>query len=89
MPREEIENAVRDILAKNSHGIKIPVDFSAGESLFLRGIVDSFGIFPFVHALEARFHIKIKKGDIHPGNLETIENVTAFISKKQREEERK
>ena len=89
MQREEIENAVRDILAKNSHGIKIPVGFPASESLFLRGIVDSFGIFPFVHALEARFHIKIKKGDIHPGNLETIENVTAFISNKQKGEERK
>lgn len=83
MQQEEIENAVRDILAKKNHGIKIPVDFPAGESLFLRGIVDSFGIFPFVHALEARFHIKIKKGDIHPGNLETIENLTAFISNKQ------
>ncbi|MFH1209128.1 MAG: acyl carrier protein [Candidatus Omnitrophota bacterium] len=88
MQQEEIENAVRDILAKNNHGIKMPRDFSAKESLFLRGIVDSFGVFPFVHALEVRFYIKIKKSDIHPGNLETIENLTAFISKKQKEGER-
>jgi acyl carrier protein len=89
MQREEIDSTVRDILTENNHGIKMPKDFPAGESLFLRGIVDSFGVFPFVHALEARFHIKIRKSDIHPGNLETIENLTAFISRRQKEGERK
>ena len=83
MEREEIEKAVREILTREHHGAKIPMGFPSNESLFLKGIVDSFGVFPFVKALEIRFKVKIKKRDIHPGTLETIENVTDFINKKK------
>lgn len=86
MQREEIEKAIRDILEKDHRGMKLPRDFPVGESLFLRGVIDSFGVFPFVRVLEARFHIKIGKRDIHPGNLETIENLISFVFHKKNKE---
>lgn len=88
MEQEEIKKIIRDILMRDDYGIKMPGDFAANESLFLQGIIDSFGIFPFVSELQARFNINIKNSEIHPGNLETIENTATFIYNKKRKEEK-
>lgn len=83
MGREEIKKIIKGILIQNNYGIKMPSDFAADESLFLRGVIDSFGIFPFINELQTQFNVKIENSDIHPGNLETIENVTTFIYNKE------
>ena len=82
MESEEIKTIVRGILTKNNFGLKMPNDFATNQSLFLQGVIDSFGIFPFVNELQARFNIHIKHREIHPGNFETIENIITFIYKK-------
>lgn len=87
MEPEEIKKIIKDILAHNNYGVKMPADFAADSSLFLQGIIDSFGIFPFVNELQAQFNLKIKNSEIHPGNLETIENISAFIYNKKRKGE--
>ena len=89
MRPEEIEKTIKDILVRNNYGIKMPRDFPVGDSLFLHGIIDSFGIFPFVRELQARFDVKITNSEIHPGSLETIENVTFFIQGKTKRKEGK
>ncbi len=83
---EDIKKIIKDLLRHNNYGVKMPGDFAANESLFLHGVIDSFGIFPFVNELQARFNINIKNSEIHPGNLETIENIAAFIYNKKRKE---
>jgi acyl carrier protein len=84
MRREEIKKEIQELLSEKSFGVKMPRDFSTHDSLFLRGVVDSFGIFPFVHELQSHFQVVISKGEIHPGNLETIENAATFIYNKKR-----
>ena len=79
MEQGEIERIIIHILTSNNYGIKMPRGFSIEESLLLRGIIDSFGVFLFIHELEACFGIKIEKNEIHPGNLETIKKVTTFV----------
>ena len=83
MEPEEIKKIIKDILMHNNYGVKMPGDFAANESLFLQGVIDSFGIFPFINELQARFNINIKDSEIHPGNLETIENIATFIYNKK------
>ena len=79
MEQEEIKKIIKDILMCNNYGVKMPGDFANSESLFLQGVIDSFGIFPFINELQARFNINIKDSEIHPGNFETIENIATFI----------
>jgi len=83
MGREEIKKIIKDILIQKNYGVKMPGDFATDESLFLRGVIDSFGIFPFINELQAQFNVKIENKEIHPGNLETVENVTTFIYNKK------
>lgn len=85
MEPEEIKKIIKDILMYNNYGVKMPGDFTSDESLFLQGVIDSFGIFPFINELQARFNINIKDSEIHPGNLETIENIGTFIYNKKSE----
>jgi acyl carrier protein len=85
MESEEIKKIIKDTLMQNNYGIKMPVDFAVNESLFLHGVIDSFGIFPFINELQVRFNINIKDSEIRPGNLETIENIATFIYNKKNE----
>lgn len=83
MEPEEIKKIIKNTLMQNNYGAKMPVGFAADESLFLHGVIDSFGIFPFINELQARFNINIKDSEIHPGNLETIEKIASFIYNKK------
>lgn len=85
MEFEEIKKIIKDILMQNSYGNKMPADFAFNAPLFLHGIIDSFGIFPFINQLQARFNIDIKDKEIYPRNFETIESVATLIYNKKRE----
>ena len=84
MEPEEIKKTIKSALMHNNYGAKMPADFPADESLFLQGVIDSFGIFPFITELQAQFNINIKDSEIHPGNLETIEKIASFIYNKKK-----
>jgi len=82
MDKKEIKKITRKILRNSDHGVKIPSDFPDEASLFLSGILDSFGIFTFIQTLQKEFNLVIKNKEIHPGNFETIEQITTFIFNK-------
>ena len=83
MEKIEITKSLMKILSEKSFGRKMPKDYDSSDSLLSNGIIDSFGIFPFIHELERQFNIGIKNRDIHPGNFETIDNISSFIYKKK------
>jgi acyl carrier protein len=47
------------------------------------GIIDSTGILELVDFLEQEFGIKIEDEELVPENLDSINNVDAFIARKQ------
>jgi acyl carrier protein len=51
-------------------------------SLIESGIMDSTGVLELVEFLESTFSIKIEDEELVPENLETIDNIIAFLSKK-------
>lgn len=85
MEHKVVENVIIEVLNKNNFGIKMPANFPSGGDLFAQGIIDSFGVIHFVAALQKQFDIKIKDKEVHPGNFETIEKITAFICTKTQE----
>lgn len=52
------------------------------DSLLDLGIIDSTGIMELIVYLEQDFDIKVKDEEMIPENLDSIENLSAYISQK-------
>ena len=52
------------------------------ESLIDAGLIDSTGVLELVAFLEAEFAIKIEDREITPQNLDTLDNIAAYVDAK-------
>jgi acyl carrier protein len=48
-------------------------------------VIDSTGVLELVGYLEDTFGIRIRDDELLPENLDTIDNVVAFVTRKQQE----
>lgn len=60
-----------------------PTTISDDASLLDQGIVDSTGVLEVITFLESEFGIKIDDAEMVPDNLDTIGNITAFVTRKK------
>jgi acyl carrier protein len=60
--------------------------FSDDDSFQARGIVDSTGILELVCHLQERYGINIEDDELVPDNLDSINRVVSFITRKQCEQ---
>ncbi|HOX25363.1 MAG TPA: acyl carrier protein [Candidatus Krumholzibacteria bacterium] len=56
---------------------------SDGMSLLDNGIIDSTGVMELVAFLEGDFGLSIADEDLVPENLDSVDNLVAFITRKQ------
>lgn len=64
----------------------IGLDSISGEiNVFEEGLVDSLFAIELMTFLESAFHIKIGMGDLDMTYFESINNITAFVLKKEAE----
>ena len=54
-----------------------------GTSLMDSGAMDSTGILELIMFLEEKFAIKVADEEMIPSNLDSVQNVVAFIERKQ------
>ncbi|MBN2331959.1 MAG: acyl carrier protein [Deltaproteobacteria bacterium] len=79
--RDEIKGKIREFIVENFL-------FGSGDDLtddssFLDGgIIDSTGVLELVEFLEEEFAISIDDEELVPENLDSLNNVTAFLEKK-------
>lgn len=52
------------------------------ESLLQKGVIDSTGVLELVSFLQDNFNITVEDDEIVPSNLETINGIVAYVSKK-------
>ncbi len=57
-------------------------DLSDGDSFLDKGIIDSIGVIELATFIQKRFKIKIEVSEIVPANLDTLDNLESFISRK-------
>jgi len=80
---DETKAAIRTFIVENflfgdeSHAL--PPDLS----LIDNDLIDSTGILELVGFLEERFGIQVADADIVPVNLDTIDRIAGFITRKQ------
>ena len=57
--------------------------FSDEDSFMEKGIIDSTGILELIEFVEEQYEIKIEDDELIPENLDSLNNLSAFILKKQ------
>lgn len=67
---------VENFLFGNADGLKDDTSFLE------EGIIDSTGVLELVTFLEEEFNIKVADEDLVPENLDSINNVAAYLQKK-------
>ena len=75
---DDIGNRIAKVLNKVQADKSIEIGLET--SLFVPGVLDSFGMIEFLTALEGEFNIKISNEDLIPENFRTIK-VTAQLIK--------
>lgn len=81
MEEKEITLKVEDFVQQNfiyENGAKP----ERGQSLLETGIVDSTGILELVTFLEETFEITVEDEELVPANLDSINNITGFVTRK-------
>lgn len=68
---------VENFLFGNADGLKDDTSFLEG------GIIDSTGVLELVTFLEEEFSIDVDDEDLIPENLDTINNVAAYVERKK------
>jgi acyl carrier protein len=58
--------------------------FSDSDSFLKNRLIDSTGMMELVAFIEGEFHIKAKDDELVPANLDSIENLVAFVARKQK-----
>jgi acyl carrier protein len=61
------------------------VSLESNASLISTGVLDSLGLLKLLLFIEERFNVKVKDGEVHPGNFETVNHITTFIEAKRNE----
>ena len=83
---ETIENAVRGFIAENYLLGEEPGSLPGSSSLIEAGLIDSTGVLEMIGFLEERFDIRITNDELLPENLDSIDNVVGFVTRKLGEE---
>ncbi|MBK8335796.1 MAG: acyl carrier protein [Sterolibacteriaceae bacterium] len=54
-----------------------------GESLLTKGVIDSVGALEITQFIEETFNIKVKEDEMLPENLDSVDNIVAFVRRTQ------
>ena len=81
-PIEGIRESVRGFIASNFY-VADPALLGDATSLVKTGIVDSTGMLEVLAYLEETFAIRVADAEVVPANLDSIDNLVAFIGRKR------
>ena len=81
----DINQQLRDYIVENFLFGDTETEFTDDDSFMEKGIIDSTGILEVITYIEENFNFKIEDEELIPENLDSISNITAFISRKVKE----
>lgn len=83
--KNEIKTTVRNFIIDNFFFGDTSRTFEDGDSFLENGIVDSTGILEVIDFLEEQYGITIEDEEMLPENLDSLYNISEFVSKKSQE----
>ena len=78
----DIKEQVRAFLTSNFY-IADPAALEDGASLLDRGIIDSTGVLEVIFFIEENFDIKVEDSEMLPDNLDSIDRIANFVTRKK------
>jgi len=78
----ELKKQIREFIARNFM-IDPSIELKDSDSLLELQIVDSTGFLELIHFVEDAFGIRLADEEMVPENLETIDNIAAFVTRKR------
>jgi acyl carrier protein len=76
--KTKLRSYITDKFLMDDDSIKLVDD----DSLMEKGIIDSTGVLELVNFIEETFGISVEDEELIPDNLDSLDNITAFIMKK-------
>ncbi len=77
----EIKNQIRTFVTSNFY-VADPAALPDETSLLEQGIIDSTGVLEVILFLEETFGITVEDAEMLPDNLDSIERISNFVSRK-------
>ncbi len=78
-----VEQTVRNYILENYLFTDDQNALGNDDSFLEKGIIDSTGIMEVIFFLESEFGITVDDEDMVPENLDSVNNLTAFINRKR------
>ena len=76
------EQAIRDYILENYLFTDEQSELDSNDSFMEKGIIDSTGILEVIYFMEDEFVLKVEDDEMIPENLDSVNNLVKFISKK-------
>lgn len=77
-----IEEKVRGYILDNFLFTDDQSALSSDDSFMEKGLIDSTGILEVIYFLEDEFNVQVEGDEMVPENLDSVNNVVAFVEKK-------
>lgn len=77
-----VAQGVRDYILQNFLFTDDQSAIADGDSFLTKGIVDSTGMLEIIYFLEDEYGIKIEDEEMVPENLDSVDNIVAFVARK-------
>ncbi|MEN9481707.1 MAG: hypothetical protein RLZZ298_3102 [Pseudomonadota bacterium] len=84
----EPRQIIRNYILENFLFVDDPSAIADDDSFLEKGIIDSVGALEITVFLEQCFGFSVKEEEMLPSNLDSVNNLVAFIAKKQKGAER-
>lgn len=78
----EIREQVRQFIVKNFY-VADPAALPDHASLLDRGVIDSTGVLEVIGFIESTFGVRVEDEEMLPENLDSIEQISAFVLRKK------
>jgi acyl carrier protein len=78
-----VRDEVRTFILGNYLFTDDPAALADGASLMQTGTMDSTGVLELIMFLEERFGLKVADEEMVPANLDSVDAIVAYVSRKQ------
>ncbi|MET0028130.1 MAG: acyl carrier protein [Candidatus Thiodiazotropha sp.] len=78
-----VEEQIRNYILENYLFTDDQSALDSNDSFLDKGILDSTGILEVIYFLEDEFGIKVEDTEMVPENLDSVNNIVAFVGKKK------
>ncbi len=78
----DVKSELRNFIVENFLFGSTETPLGDNDSFMQKGILDSTGILEVVSFIEEKFGIAVEDDDLIPENLDSIDNIAAFVARK-------